>query len=99
MHWEDIKGTNFKIIIKRDLDKNWDKANPIIRKNELLCVVCTEKGALINKYKIGDGKTRYKDLNFLDKIPEVFNVGGININLDGATILKNLHIKGEHNYE
>lgn len=43
---------------RSDNSVNWEKANPVLRAGEL--AVDTEK----NLYKIGDGKTPWKDLPF-----------------------------------
>lgn len=78
--------------VRRDIMKNWVNGNPIIRENELICVVCMDDGNLVNKYKVGDGKSHYLDLRLLDNIPVTFkiigNTGGeLYINLDGVNAI------------
>lgn len=78
--------------IRRDLINQWITNNPVIQENELICVVCLENNALVNKYKIGDGKSHYVELKMLDNIPPSFCIittqgTKYNINLNGIDLI------------
>lgn len=78
--------------IRRDLINNWIAENPVIKENELICVVCYENNILVNKYKKGDGKSHYVELKMLNTIPQSFSIIGtdgtkVDINLNGVDLM------------
>ena len=56
------KEINARIKHKRDTDTNWMNANPILLDGEIIIVECTDAV----KLKIGDGKTNYSQLSYMD---------------------------------
>lgn len=54
--------------IKRDTYINWSKAiNFIPKENEVIIYDCDDK----TRVKIGDGKTKVVDLQFVDELPSL----------------------------
>lgn len=56
-------GKKYRIVIlmRRDREYNWQKANPVLRYGELAASIHNDGKV---KYKIGDGVTPYKNLPF-----------------------------------
>ena len=52
-----------KVIPRRDKEEVWEQSNPILGEQELVKVFC-ENGE--ERFKIGDGKTTYKNLPFVE---------------------------------
>ncbi|MCD7996504.1 MAG: hypothetical protein LUH21_04640 [Clostridiales bacterium] len=81
--------------VRRDLMSNWMLENPILAEKELICVVCMDGDKLVNRYKLGDGKTHYIRLKLLDRIPDNFRIRSVRmgdrenveINLNGIDIM------------
>lgn len=57
-----------KILIRRATVEEWDANNAIPQERELICVM--DKDTIMG-YKVGDGKTPYKELPFVDLISEL----------------------------
>lgn len=53
-----------KIMFRRDHDYNWERNNPQLREGELVVVYT----ALGTKYKQGDGKKSFNDLQYVSNI-------------------------------
>lgn len=53
---------NLTILPRRDLEENWLTENPVLRDKEF--IVSIDKGII--RYKLGDGKSAYIDLPFMD---------------------------------
>ena len=53
-----------KIMFRRDHDYEWERTNPILRDGELVVVYT----ALGPRYKQGDGKKHFKDLQYVTDI-------------------------------
>ena len=51
-----------RIILKSDTTKNWNKSNPVLINGELGIENCSNG---ITKMKIGNGKSKWKDLKYL----------------------------------
>lgn len=56
-------GTKIKVIPRRDKEEGWEQFNPILGEQELVKVFC-ENGE--ERFKIGDGKTTYRNLPFVE---------------------------------
>ena len=80
-------GYSNHIYIRRDFEYNWEKFNPILREDELICVIKNHCNNYTNAYKMGDGKHKYTELEFLDEIPKFFKINGFYIHLDGIQCL------------
>lgn len=76
--------TGGHIYIRRDFNYIWEKINPVIAEDELICVMENHKTNFTNRYKLGDGKHTYTELDFLNDIPKFFKLCGIYIHLDGT---------------
>ena len=55
-------------IPKHDTEENWKIINPIIKKDELVCVL-TKRGKI--KWKIGNGESHFKELRYVNKISDI----------------------------
>lgn len=55
---------NTRIRMKRDTNKNWTSANPVLMNGEII-IVDTDSGEA--RIKIGDGKKAYGSLPFYDE--------------------------------
>jgi hypothetical protein len=53
---------NLTILPRRDLEENWLTENPVLRDKEF--IVSVDKDTI--RYKLGDGKSNYIDLPFMD---------------------------------
>lgn len=56
------KKQRITILMRRDREYNWQKANPVLRHNEIAASMLNSGRA---GYKIGDGVTPYNELPFL----------------------------------
>jgi hypothetical protein len=52
------------ILPRRDIEEKWLNINPILHEYELACIE-TKDGI---KYKLGDGKTEFKNLKYLNTL-------------------------------
>lgn len=51
-----------KVILRRDTKENWEKYNPVLKKNEIIKIFFEND---LPKFKIGDGFSKYSDLPFV----------------------------------
>lgn len=58
---------SLRALIKRDSLSNWEFYNPVIHDKELVCVWVWGKPM----WKIGDGKTHFKDLPYVERIEDI----------------------------
>jgi hypothetical protein len=77
------KPFNIELQHRRDEDTNWESINPTLKDGEIIIVY--KDGD--KKLKIGDGKTPYKDLPFIDsalsaKIEELQTTSGLFSNVE-----------------
>lgn len=52
-----------KVILRRDTKENWEKYNPVLKKNEIVKIFFKND---LPKFKIGDGFSKYSDLPFVE---------------------------------
>ena len=52
-----------KVIPRRDKEEVWEQFNPILGEQELVKVFCENEE---ERFKIGDGKTTYRNLPFVE---------------------------------
>ena len=82
--------TAVRIAFKRDTDKNFKKFDPVLHRNEMVCVLSEEQNEIFKNatkfnseeiygirvpYKLGDGIHKYSELPFEEaKIPVVIEM-------------------------
>lgn len=60
--------TPYTILIRRDTEELFNELNPILRDKELVCVKIDNN---TYKYKYGDGKSKYSELEFVNSIYDI----------------------------
>ena len=60
--------TPYTIVIRRDTEERFNELNPVLRDKELVCVKIDDN---TYKYKYGDGKSKYSELEFVDSIYDI----------------------------
>ena len=80
---------NYTIKFRQDFSKNWDIFNPVLRPHEIAVDID------LMQFKIGDGKTPWKELNYCGDAA-VFNGARLyTLNNDYVTFITNIEKKAQ----